>query len=90
MTVNVVGSFVMGLLAVWLFGHEAQGAHPHSFFLLTGLMGGFTTFSAFSLDAMLLAENGRFGMAFGYVLLSVILAITALFLGMAFMRARLV
>ncbi len=89
LSVNIVGSFLMGVLAVWLFGHEAQGAHPHSFFLLTGLLGGFTTFSAFSLDAMLLAENGRLGMAFAYVVLSVVVALVFLFLGMALMRGRL-
>ncbi len=89
MSVNILGSFLMGVLAVWLFGHEGQGAHPQSFLLLTGVLGGFTTFSAFSLDAMILAENGRMGMALGYVLLSVCLAIGFLFLGMMLMRARL-
>lgn len=89
MSVNIAGSFLMGALAIWLFGEEGQGAHPHSFFLLTGLLGGFTTFSAFSLDAILLAENGRIGLAFFYVLGSVFLAISFLFLGMMFMRARL-
>ncbi len=89
MSANLFGSFLMGVLAVWLFGQSGQGAHPHAPLLLTGMLGGFTTFSAFSLDAVLLFENGRVGMALVYVLLSVSLAIVFLFLGMMFMRARL-
>ncbi len=88
MSVNILGSFIMGMMAVWLFGQSGQGAHPHAPFLLTGVLGGFTTFSAFSLDAMWLFENGRAGTALLYVLFSVILGITFLFLGMMIMRER--
>ena len=56
-------------------------------FLTTGILGGYTTFSAFSLDAAVLSERGTIGMAALYVLLSVVLSIGALFAGMAVVRA---
>lgn len=84
--VNVLGSLVMGLIAGWL------AARPHlpqevRLFLTTGVLGGFTTFSAFSLDAALLIGRGRWCAAAFYVIASVTLSIAALFAGLAAARA---
>ena len=88
LTVNVAGSLAMGLIAGWLAfkAGESWTQHPR-LFLTTGILGGFTTFSAFSLDAMLLWERGEILAASAYVLGSVILSIAALALGLAFVRA---
>ena len=82
--VNVIGSFVMGLAAVWLI--ERVGGARFAPFLMTGILGGFTTFSAFSLDAFYLFEDGRYGVAAVYVIGSVALAIGALVAGIWIMR----
>ncbi len=83
--VNVIGSSAMGLVAGWFAfkGHASQEAR---LFLSTGILGGFTTFSAFSLDVALLYERGQPWLAVTYVLASVILSIAGLFLGMWTMR----
>ncbi|MEL6768888.1 MAG: fluoride efflux transporter CrcB [Pseudomonadota bacterium] len=79
--VNVIGGFAMGVLAVWLM--ERPGAWVHlAPLLMTGVLGGFTTFSAFSLDALYLFERGWTGLALGYVAGSVMLSIGALALGL--------
>ena len=75
LAVNVAGSLLIGLLAVRLSG----AATP---FLMTGVLGGFTTFSAFSLDALRLVEGGRLGTAALYVLGSVALSLGACALGL--------
>jgi CrcB protein len=80
---NVVGSFLMGLLVVWLARRGLTAWQP---FLLTGLLGGFTTFSAFSLETVALLERGEVAHAAGYVLASVGLSVGALALGGALMR----
>ena len=77
--VNVAGSFVMG--AVFLTLAERQ-AMQHAPFLMAGVLGGFTTFSAFSLDAVRLWERGDGMLAVGYVMGSVLLSIAALLFGM--------
>lgn len=87
-TVNVAGSFVMGLLAGWLAFKAGEGwSQPLRLFLTTGVLGGFTTFSAFSLDAVLIWERGQVGVAALYVAASVLLSIAGLFGGLALMRA---
>lgn len=58
-------------------------------FLAVGLLGGYTTFSAFSLDAMALIESGNWGGALGYALLSVVLSVLALYLGLLMTRGLL-
>ncbi|HUF56819.1 MAG TPA: fluoride efflux transporter CrcB [Thermohalobaculum sp.] len=78
--VNVVGSFLMGLLAVWLM--ERGGFARFAPLLLTGVLGGYTTFSAFSLDAVYLIERGRTLAAGGYVGGSVLLSVAGLMLGL--------
>jgi len=88
LTVNVVGSLLMGLIAGWLTFRSGEGwAQPLRLFLLTGILGGFTTFSAFSLDAALLWERGEPALAGAYVLGSVILSLAALAAGLAIVRA---
>ncbi len=83
LTVNVLGSFAMGLLIVALANKDATRLAP---LLMTGLLGGFTTFSAFSLDAVTLYERGQMGLAMLYVVVSVVLSLTALIAGMALAR----
>ena len=88
LAVNVVGSFVMGLLAGWLaFKTEAGWSQPLRLFATTGILGGFTTFSAFSLDAVLLYERGEPALAGAYALGSVVLSILGLVAGLAIVRA---
>ena len=83
--VNVLGSFLIGLLAGY-FGYRT-GLNQHlRLFLTTGILGGFTTFSAFSLDAALLVERHSYALAAAYVLGSVVLALSGLFLGLALFR----
>jgi CrcB protein len=87
-TVNIVGSFLMGVLAGWLAFKAGEGwSQPLRLFLTTGILGGFTTFSAFSLDTMLLWERGDPGIAAAYVAGSVLLSILGLALGLALVRA---
>ncbi|WP_262273015.1 MULTISPECIES: fluoride efflux transporter CrcB [Microvirga] len=88
LTVNVVGSFIMGLLAGWLaFKAGENWSQPLRLFLTTGILGGFTTFSAFSLDAVLIWERGQAGIAATYVIASVILSIAGLAVGLGLIRA---
>jgi CrcB protein len=84
--VNVLGSFLMGVLVVWLAERGAMRLAP---FLMTGILGGFTTFSAFSLDAVALWERGAAGQALAYVAGSVVLSLAALVAGMALTRGSL-
>lgn len=84
--INVTGSIVMGLIAGYLAFKGGSSQH-FRLFLMTGILGGYTTFSAFSLDAALLYERGAIGLAVVYVLGSVVLAIAGLFGGMALIRA---
>ena len=86
LVVNVLGSLAMGALVVLLAQKDATRMAP---LLMTGLLGGFTTFSAFSLDAVTLYERGQIGAAAGYVTASVVLSIGALFAGMALMKGAL-
>jgi CrcB protein len=82
---NVSGSLVMGLLAGY-FATRGQAPQEVRLFLTTGVLGGFTTFSAFSLDAALLWERGQWSLAAVYGLASVLLSIVALGLGLAIVR----
>lgn len=85
-TVNVVGSLAMGVLAAY-FAFKGDATQHWRLFFTTGVLGGFTTFSAFSLDTALLYERGELGLAALYVLISVALSITGLFAGLAVVRA---
>ena len=85
MFVNITGSLVMGLL-VGYFAFKGDASQSWRLFLTTGILGGYTTFSAFSLDAALLYERGELGFAALYVAGSVAISIAGLFAGLALMR----
>jgi fluoride exporter len=87
MVVNILGSFLMGVLVVVL---ARKGHNELAPFLMTGLLGGFTTFSAFSLDTLSLFERGETGLAGLYIGLSVALSLAAIVAGMLLTRAVLV
>ena len=85
LAVNVVGSFILGALVElmalrWSVGPELRA------FLVVGMLGGYTTFSAFSLDTVLLIERGSYAPALAYVLANVLLAVGGLFAGLMLMR----
>ena len=85
--VNVLGCVAMGVLAEWLAFRDTGIDASMKLFLTTGFLGGFTTFSAFALDAAALWERGEAMSAAVYVLASVVLSIGGLFAGMALTRA---
>jgi CrcB protein len=80
--VNVAGGLAMGLLAGWLALRGGAGQETIRLFAAVGLLGGFTTFSAFSLEAALLIERRQTALALGYVCASAVLAIAAVFAGL--------
>jgi CrcB protein len=84
--INITGSIVMGLIAGYL-AFKGEAAQPWRLFVMTGILGGYTTFSTFSLDAALLYERGEIGLAAAYVIGSVVLAIAGLFAGLALVRS---
>jgi len=89
LTVNVLGSFAMGLLVelgalAWSPSQELRA------FLTVGLLGAFTTFSAFSLETVLLYERGNLLLCAAYVIASVALSVGAFFLALQLVRAALV
>jgi CrcB protein len=87
LTVNVVGSFIMGAIAGWLASKVGEAwSQLLRLFLTTGILGGFTTFSAFSLDAVLIWERGQSGLAATYVAASVLLSIAGLVAGLGLAR----
>ncbi|MDH1113138.1 fluoride efflux transporter CrcB [Rhizobium pusense] len=85
LTVNVVGSFLIGLL-VELVARRLNAPMEMRLFLVTGVLGGFTTFSSFSLDAVSLFERGALGLSAVYVLASLSVSIAAVFAGLALGR----
>ncbi len=85
LTVNVLGSLLMGLMAAW-FAFEGSPSQHWRLFLTTGMLGGFTTFSTFSLDTAFLYERGELGLAALYVVASVAAGLVGLFGGLALVR----
>ena len=83
---NVSGSLAMGLLAGYFAFKGDAARSPWRLFLATGILGGYTTFSAFSLDTALLWERGEVALAAVYVVGSVALSIAGLFAGLALVR----
>ncbi|WP_374388443.1 fluoride efflux transporter CrcB [Sandaracinobacter sp.] len=86
LSVNVLGGFAMGLLAGWL-AVRGSGGEGWRLLLGVGVLGGFTTFSAFSLEMMLMLERGEMLTAIGYALASVVLSVGALALGLGLAKA---
>jgi CrcB protein len=89
LVVNVVGCFVLGSLIEvfdfqWMHGKEMRS------FLVVGVLGSFTTFSAFSQDVIFLMERGELSLAGLYIMLSVVLSIAGMFAGMIFLRQMMV
>jgi CrcB protein len=85
LAVNLVGSLVMGLLAGWL-GRQGEAGEPYRLLLGVGLLGGFTTFSAFTLELSVLINRGQSGQAFVYAAVSVLAGLSALYIGLIVMR----
>ena len=83
--INITGSTVMGLVAGYL-AFKGEASQPWRLFVMTGILGGYTTFSAFSLDAALLYQRGELASAALYVVGSVVLSIAGLFAGLALVR----
>ena len=83
--INISGSTVMGLIAGYL-ALKGEASQPWRLFLMTGILGGYTTFSAFSLDTALLYERGALGLAAFYVLGSVGFSLAGLFAALALVR----
>jgi fluoride exporter len=83
--INITGSTAMGLIAGYL-AFRGEASQAWRLFLMTGILGGYTTFSAYSLDAVLLYERSEFGLAAFYVLGSVVFSIAGLIAGLALVR----
>jgi fluoride exporter len=80
LSVNIIGCFIIGL--VFAFSIKEEGiSDSWKLFLATGICGGFTTFSAFSLESMGLLQSGKTGLALTYIIVSILLGIIATFLG---------
>jgi len=86
LAVNVLGGLLMGLLAGWLAFRGGLHSESIRLFAAVGVLGGFTTFSAFSLETALMIERRQFAMAGGYAAASVVLATAALFFGLMVAR----
>lgn len=87
LAVNVLGGLAVGAIAGWLLARPAGGSDAVSLFLITGLLGGFTTFSAFSLDTVLLWQRGATAAALIYVAASLLLSLAATVAGLIAVRA---
>ena len=87
--VNIFGSFVMGLITEY-WALKSGLPQPVRLFLTTGIIGGFTTFSTFSLDTAVLWERGQSLATLAYVLGSVVVSISALFAGLAVVRTLVI
>lgn len=87
LTVNVSGSFAMGLIAAVLAARASGNVQTIHLLATTGFLGGFTTFSAFSLDTIALWERGEHGLAALYVAVSIVVSLAALVAGLAIGRA---
>lgn len=84
--VNILGGLAMGLLVGWLAA-RASGGEAIRYFVGVGMLGGFTTFSAFSLETVLMLQRNEYWTALLYILASVIFSIAALFAGLQMTRA---
>jgi CrcB protein len=83
--INIIGSLLIGLIAGY-FGYRGEASQSLRLFLTTGILGGFTTFSAFSLEAALLYERGQVGLLVVYIAASVGISLAAVFAGLYLLR----
>ena len=86
LTVNVVGAFAIGLL-VEMVARRFDASNEMRAFIVTGILGGFTTWSSFTLDTMVLLERGEVGLSALYLLASLLVSFAAIFAGLALGRA---
>ena len=86
LAVNALGSLLMGILAGWLVRHGSESSEQMRLLLGVGVLGGFTTFSAFSLEMVLMIQRGQYLFASLYAVLSFALGISGLLMGLAIMR----
>ena len=86
LAVNTIGSLFMGVLAGWLFRAAPENAENLRLFIGVGLLGGFTTFSAFSLELSFLIERGQLGMAAIYLMMSIGLGVSGFVFGLMITR----
>ena len=86
LAINVAGCFAMGVF-IELLGRRFNASNELRLFVATGILGGFTTFSAFSLDFAVLWERGAVARAFAYAAASVVISLLALFAGLWFVRS---
>lgn len=84
LSINILGSLVMGIVIGWFARHS--GSESARLFISVGLLGGFTTFSSFSMEFWMLFERGQSGAAAAYAAASMVGAITACGLGLFFIR----
>ncbi len=80
LAINITGSFILGLIIAFGIKHESLDEQL-KLFLATGICGGFTTFSSFSAENILLMQEGKYDLAFTYILISVVAGILATWLG---------
>ncbi len=85
LAINIIGCWIMGMLAESMALYWSPPDYLR-YFLMTGVLGGFTTFSAFALDTVLLSDRSEFGLAILYIVLSVGLSLTGFILGMKLIR----
>lgn len=84
--INVTGSFIMGFLYVLILQRSSHLIHLYQPFLLVGFLGGYTTFSSFSIESLLLIEAGQYPSAILYISLSFALCLSATWLGLSLAR----
>jgi CrcB protein len=82
LSANIIGSALMGLLVGWLAHKGAESGQAMRLFLGVGVLGGFTTFSAFSLESFMMLEKKHYGALLGYVSASLFISLAALALGL--------
>ncbi len=83
--VNIVGCFLIGVAVSWLEKNQLMNSNL-KWLIVTGLLGGFTTFSAFGYENIKLLQNGNIGTAFFYISCSIILGLGAVWLGLSLMK----